>query len=426
MEAEQALLGSILIDAVALAVVGDMLAPDMLWHERHRTIYRAILHLNDEDKPYDLIATAEQLRAQGDMDAVGGPVYLTGLVDMAAAPSLVEYYAGIIRDKYIRRNMIQAANEIATMAQEEAGDLDEQASQAQAILHQAVSQANAGGFTTIGDAAERFWRSVYGKGPIGVITGFSYLDTATGGFQPGDVVVLAARPGQGKTTLAIQIAHTVAKAGGPVAFFSLEMSAQQIANRLLVGLGKLSNHAIRQRNLTPTEWDAGEGIVKQLAGMPWYVDDQAGLTTTQVRARARRLKTELGSLGLVVVDFLQLLGDKQERGTSRNELVAYMARSMKIMARELQAPVLLLSQLNRNIETRQDKRPTLADLRDSGEIEQVADVVIFIHQPGEKGSPARELLIEKQRMLPPGTVKNMEFVDSWFRQRLGPGATREG
>lgn len=315
--------------------------------------------------------------------------------------------------------MIEAARRIVDLARDEDGDLSEQAGEAERLIFEATSAEAEGTFRYMGEVAHEFWSHAYGNrgnGPSGICTGLKKLDIATGGFQPGDVVVLAARPGQGKTALALQIAYNVAKAGRSVAFFSLEMSAQQLANRLMVGLGKFNNQAIRQRSLKQAEWDAGFDIVRKLEGLPLAIDDQAGITTTQIRARARRLKAERRDLALVVIDYLQLLADRPPyKGASRSEVVGMIARRCKWLAKELEVPVLVLSQLNRSVEGRADKRPTLADLRESGEIEQVADVVIFIYQPDED-SDYRELLIEKQRMLPPGKIGGFRFRNAWFEE----------
>lgn len=423
LEAEQAVLGCILIEPESLIAVMDRLTAEMFFAERHRMIWQAIMALTERAVPPDMLAVTEELRAAGRLDKIGGVAYLTQLPDMVGSTGNIEYYAAIVRQKYTRRMMIQAARRIAELAKDEDGDMAEQAAEAERLIFAATNAEAEGKFREIGEVAYTFWNNAYGhrgKGASGVPTGFRKLDIATGGFQPGDVIILAARPGQGKTTLALQIAHHVAKIGKPVAFFSLEMSAEQIANRLMVGLGKFNNQAIRQRSLQPAEWDAGFDITRQLQDIPLAIDDQAGITTTQIRARARRLKVEKRDLGLIVIDYLQLLADMPPyRGASRAEQVGMMARRCKQLARELETPVLLLSQLNRSIEGRADKKPTLADLRESGEIEQVADVVIFIYRPDEH-SDVRELLIEKQRMLPPGKVSGFSFINSWFVEDVIP------
>jgi replicative DNA helicase len=419
VEAEQGVIGCCLLEPVALIQVLDRLTADMFYSERHRMIWEAIFALAEKAVPPDLIAVTDELRKKNKLEAVGGAAYLTELPSKVGSLAHIEHYANIVRDKYIRRQLIQAAREVAVLAQDEEGDISEQAGEAERLVFSATQMEAEGKFAAIDAVAKNFWDYAYtrrNEGASGISTGFNLIDIATGGLHAGDVVVLAARPGEGKTTLSLQIGYSVAeKLNKPVAFFSLEMGKEQIANKLIVGLGGFNNQAIRNRRLSKEEWQAGYEIVKNMSGN-LMVDDQAGVTTMQMRSRARRLKAEKGDLGLVVIDFLQLITDRPPlKNSSRNEQVGLITRRCKEMAKELGVPLLLLSQLNRSIEMRANKMPTLSDLRESGEIEQVADVVMFIHQPKDAGDN-RELIIAKQRMLPAGTVRGLTFNNAWFME----------
>jgi len=416
-EAEKAVLGCCLLDPVSVIEILDRVTVDMFYAERHRVIWEAIIALTEKAIPPDLLTVTEELRSRKVLAAVGGATYLTSLSGEVESIASMVHYAEIVRQRYIRRRMVQAAEQIKEIACTTDGDINEQAAEAEKLLMEATKAEAEGTVRLLGEAAQEFWDYVYGnrdEGSIGTKTGFKGLDRATGGFQRGDMIVLAARPGEGKTTLAMQIAYNVAKSGKPVIIFSLEMAERQVANRLLVGLGKFDNQAIRQRDLGNAEWDVGFDLAKKLKELPLFVDDQAGATLAQIRARARRLKSRQGDLGLVVVDYLQLM--RPTTGKSREEQIGLIAQGMKEMAKELDVPVLVLSQLNRAVEYQAGKRPMLSNLRESGNIEQAADVVIFIHQPDEE-SNNRELLIEKQRMLPTGVVRGLSLDErAWFRE----------
>lgn len=416
IDAERAVLGCCLLEPVSLIEILDKVTAEMFYAERHRIIWEAIMALTEKAIPPDMLAVTEELRNKKMLDKIGGATYLAELPSYVGSTGNIEYYAGILRQKYVRRRMLQAAEQIKEIACSTDGDINDQSAEAEKVLMEATKAEAEGTVKSLGEVAQEFWDYVYGNRDetIGTQTGFKGLDRATGGLQRGDMIVLAARPGEGKTTLAMQIAYNVAKSGKPAIIFSLEMAERQVANRLLVGLGKFDNQAIRQRDLGNAEWDVGFDLAKKLKELPLFVDDQAGATLAQIRARARRLKSRQGDLGLVVVDYLQLM--RPTAGKSREEQIGLIAQGMKEMAKELDVPVLVLSQLNRAVEYQAGKRPMLSNLRESGNIEQAADVVIFIHQPDEE-SNNRELLIEKQRMLPTGVVRGLSLDErAWFRE----------
>lgn len=406
-EAEKSVLGACLISPEAVAACAAALKPEMFHLPKHRRIFGAVLRLFAQDKPVDMTTVAEELGTA--LKACGGHSYLAELGMFVPAPSQAEAYAAIIRDKWVRRKLLEAGKklqELAVSQEETAAVLDKAGAMILGIGSDGMK-----GAVHVGDIAFRHWDELYKTretGTCGVPTGFSDLDAAIGGLRKSDLIVLAGRPSMGKTALGLQIAYQVAASGRTTVVFSLEMSAEQLAERLICAEAGLDSQAVRVRRLSERQWDRGWKAASRVAGAELWIDDSPTVSTTEIMARARRLKAEKG-LELVVVDYLQLLGDAKEPGATRSEQIAAMTRRLKVMARDLEVPVLCLSQLNRQSEQRADKRPELADLRESGAIEQDADMVMMLHRPDfydPKDSPGIcEVWVKKNRTGPTGLVR---------------------
>jgi replicative DNA helicase len=420
-EAEQSVLGALLLDNLAFEKVADLLGDGDFYTYAHRLIFTAICQLINQTKPADVLTTYEQLVAQGQAEEVGGLDYLGRLSQCVPSAANVRRYAQIVRDKSILRRLITSCDEITTQAFAPQGQSVAQLldSAEQKIFQIAEDTARATqGFFTIGQLAKDIQERAneMANSPhdiIGVPTGFYDLDRMTSGLQGGDLVILAARPSMGKTALAINIAeHVAVREGMPVLVFSMEMSASQLAVRVVGSLGRIDQTRLRTGKLNDDEWPRLTHAIEQLSQTPLVVDESPSLNPSEIRARARRLARQYGGrLGLVVVDYLQLMsgsarGSDENRATELGEI----SRGLKILAKELQCPVIALSQLNRSVETRQDKRPMMSDLRESGAIEQDADVIMFIYrdeyydkESNKKG--IAELIIGKQRNGPTGTIE---------------------
>lgn len=407
IEAEQSVLAAGLIEKEALLMVVDVgLKPEMFYRDDHRRIFEAEIELLNDDEPVDVVTVSDRLRSRGALDRIGGVSALVQLANILPTAANVEYYAGIVREKWIRRRMIESGMKIMRLAWDEFGDIDEQAGQAEILLLDATQEQTRGKLQRFGEVILSRWEDLYNSrgnpNVVGIRTGLAQLDTGLGGMQRGDLLVLAGRPSQGKTALALTIARNVAGEDKRVAIFSLEMSKAALAERAVCAEARLNSHAVRARALRDLEWDRAFSTASRIAGLPIWVDDEGLATTLEMRARARRLKAEQ-DLDLVVIDYLGLIQDRQEPGMGRPQHVGQITQRCKAMARELDVPVLLLAQLNRAVEQRQDKLPSLADLKESGDIEQIADVVVFIHNPTKNpDSGPRELIIAKQRNGPTG------------------------
>ncbi|MBU2552629.1 MAG: replicative DNA helicase [Proteobacteria bacterium] len=428
LEAEQFLLGAVLRDNAALPrVLESRLAPEDFYREAHGLIFGSMRDLFDAAEPVDLLTLHEALKKAGALEKVGGPAYLAELSDAVATAANVEYYAGIIRDRSTLRRLISTSSRIAdhcyspTSAADEVLDLAESSifSIREGRDQQTLQPVKGLLAQTIGHVEAMFTR---GESVTGVPTGFKDLDDLTGGFQPSDLIILAGRPSMGKTALAPNLAAQTAipeerdvKGGQPfaTAFFSLEMSTDQVLMRLLCSLGRLDLRDVRTGRLRQEDFIHLTDAASKLNEAPIYVDDTPALGVLEMRAKTRRLKSQLTNqglpLGLVIVDYLQLM---RGRGytDSREQEISEISRSLKALAKELQVPVVALSQLNRRVEERPDKRPILADLRESGAIEQDADVIAFVYREevykkdNEELRGVAELIIGKQRNGPVGRI----------------------
>ncbi len=406
LEAERAVLGAVLLDRHALAVALDIVTPGDFDAEAHGRILTAVVTLQDRGQPPDLVLLAEELRNRGDLEKIGGPAYLAELMDSSPSAANVALHARIVREKSITRGVIEAAQRIIQKAHNLNGDgTDALSAFAQKEILTATSAGSGPSGAEIRDLMKQTFRNIEerrerGDTLPGLSTGLKGADTLTGGLKPGLLYIVAGRPGTGKTALALNIARTAAGAGGRVVFYSLEMPKEELSIRLLSSESKVDGHRLSRGYMRETEWPRSVHAADTLARLPLTVDDTGGLPIDRLMARARRTTAERG-LALVVVDYLQLVRPSQRWGTREQE-VAEVSRSLKALAKELSVPVLACAQLNRGIENRTDKRPTLADLRESGAIEQDADVIAFISR--REGEPV-ELSVAKNRQGPLGKIE---------------------
>jgi replicative DNA helicase len=420
IEAESSVLGGLLLDNGAWDRVGDLLVDNDFYRHEHKLIYAAIGALVNASKPADVITVNEQLQNQGKADEMGGLGYLNSLAQYVPSASNIRRYAEIVRERSILRKLVSASDEIATNA------FNPQGKAIDRILDEAEQKIfNIGeegsrmkqGFqsmdTLVVELLDRVQEMANNPNDItGVPTGFYDLDRMTSGLQPGDMVVLAARPSMGKTAFAINIAeHVALNEGLPVAVFSMEMGASQLAVRVVGSIGRIDQGHLRTGKLNDDEWPRLTEAIEKLRTVSLHIDETPGLTSSELRANARRLARQCGKLGLIVVDYLQLMsGSGGAGGDNRATELGEISRGLKMLAKELQCPVIALSQLNRSVEQRTDKRPMMSDLRESGAIEQDADIIMFIYRDDyynkdSKEPGVAEIIIGKQRNGPTGTVK---------------------
>ena len=416
LEAEQALLGSVMLRPEAIHDVTDVVNEDGFYSEKHKTVWRAMLDLVAKAEPIDLLSLSNKLKDKGDLERVGGSSYLSDLVNVVPSASNARHYASIVQKKNMMRRLIGAAEDIHHLSFEESGDLDEILDSAEKRIYEVTNSVGTHKFIelkdTLADAWERIERLHNSKDELrGVPTGFKSLDDKLSGLQKSDLIILAARPSMGKTSLALDIARKAALNHNiAVGIFSLEMSSQQLVDRMLAAESRIDAWKLRTgRGLHIDEISVQlRDAMDRLSKAPIYIDDQPGNNILKMRAIARRLKAEK-NLGLIVVDYLQLMTPVQSKNNDNLvQQTTEISRSLKNLARDLDVPVLALSQLSRAVESRGGK-PRLSDLRDSGSIEQDADVVMFIHrEKDESGEQARssvtEILIEKHRNGPTGMV----------------------
>ena len=388
VELEQAVLGALMIEKDAYYQVSEILRPESFYDNRHKIIYEAIRRLNLEEKPVDILTVTEQLRSTNQLEEVGGPFYITQLSGMVASSAHIEYHARIIAQKATARALISYTSGIQTKAFDATTDIDELMQEAEGKLFE-LSQTNMKKDYTqidpvIKEAYEMLQKAAARTdGMSGIPSGFHALDKMTSGWQNSDLVILAARPAMGKTAFALSMAKNIAVDQKiPVAVFSLEMANVQLVNRLIVNVCEIKGETLKSGQLKPFEWNQLDFRIKQLTGTPLYLDDTPSLSVFELRTKARRLVREHG-VKIIMIDYLQLMNASGMGFGSRQEEVSTISRSLKGLAKELNIPILALSQLNRGVENREggDKRPQLSDLRESGAIEQDADMVLFIHRP---------------------------------------------
>ncbi|MFQ5667352.1 MAG: replicative DNA helicase [Candidatus Binatia bacterium] len=424
LEAEESVLGGVLLDNNALDRALEFVGPDDFYREAHRRIMRAMLELNQRGEPVDLVTLADVLKVQGELQDIGGAAYLAELAEKVPTAAHVAYYARIVRQKAVLRTLIQTATEIATLGYESGADVDQFLDQAEHKIFEISERKVRPTFFRIRDIMVDSMKAIeqlYERKELvtGVPTGFVDLDRLTAGLQPADLIVVAGRPSMGKTAFALNIAQYAAltsKQG--IAIFSLEMAKEQLVLRMLCSEARVDQSKVRAGLAAERDFPKLALAASRLADSPIYIDDTPALSVLELRAKARRLKREREStLGLIIVDYLQLMRG-HDNADNREQEISSISRSLKALAKELNVPVVALSQLNRQVETRAEKRPVMADLRESGAIEQDADVIAFLYRPivYDKNAEERaaEVIIAKQRNGPIGTVA-LTFMPEYTR-----------
>lgn len=414
LEAEQSVLGSMLLSKEASIVACERLKSEDFYKEAHRIIFDVLLEFNENREPADLITVTEALRAKKQLEQVGGVTYLTTLTEVVPTAANISYYCSIVEEKALLRRLINTASSIMSMAYEAKDDAASVLDEAERMIFEIVQKRRVENFHHIKDILlstfERIEELYNSEGGItGVPTGFPDLDEMTSGLQPSDLILIAARPSMGKTSFALNIAANAAiRYKIPVAIFSLEMSKEQLVQRLLCSESNVDSHRLRTGKLEDDDWPRLARAMGPLSEAPIYIDDTPGISSLNLRAKARRLKAEKG-LGLIVIDYLQLMSGKGS-SENRQQEISDISRSLKALARELSVPVIALSQLSRAPEVRADHRPILSDLRESGSQEQDSDVVAFLYRddyynPDTEKKNIAEVIIAKQRNGPTGVVE---------------------
>lgn len=427
LDAEESCLGALLLDTEAVLRVADALNPDDFYRPEHSAIYASMLALFEKRTPIDLVTVRDELASRKQLEMVGGPAKLSALVSGVSTASNISYWAQIIRQKALLRRLISVAGEIGTLAFEEERSAEDVMDQAERTLFGVTQRYLKQNFYSIrevlDDSFERLGMLAKQDGALrGIPTGFKAMDRLLGGLQRSDLIIIAARPSMGKTTFALNIAeHVAVDEEQTVGLFSLEMSKEQLVDKLIASAGRVDSWKLRNGQLTDDEMSSLINAQAELAEAKLFIDDSAGMTVTEIRAKARRLQAEHG-LQLIVIDYLQLI-QSSSHGNSDNRVqeVSEISRSLKALAKELNCPVIALSQLSRAVEARNDKRPLLSDLRESGSIEQDADVVMFLYRDDyynknrEEHDHLVEVLVSKHRNGPTGDVRlSAQFQYSRF------------
>lgn len=416
LEAEMSLLGAVLIDEDVLTNISDKVAADDFYDKRHALIYAAMIRLYEKHRPVDLLTLSDELDKKGELEIVGGSAYVTELTNAVPTAAHAEAYADIIAEKSTRRRLIKISSEIAEMGFEEDSNVAELLSRAEADLFSVSDKNIKQGLVSLEqiltDSFDRIEELHHNKGALrGVPTGWRDLDNMTAGLQRSDLIILAARPAMGKTTLVTNLAYNVAaKARQSVLFFSLEMGKEQLVDRMLADAAGIDAWNIRTGNLSDDDFEKLSHAMGEMAEAPIYIDDTPGLTVLELRTKARRV-AHTAPLGLIIIDYLQLMQGSSSRGNeNRVQEVSEISRGLKLVARELNVPVIALSQLSRSVEQRSPQIPQLSDLRESGSIEQDADIVAFIYReayynPETDRQNITDLILAKHRHGPTGRVE---------------------
>lgn len=438
-EAEQSVIGAIFLEPQALITAAEVLVPDDFYRTAHQRIFQTMIRLSDQGKAIDVVTVTEELSAKKELEDVGGIAYLSELANAVPTAANIVYYARIVEEKALLRRLIRVATSIVEDGFTREDEVAAVLSEAEKKMMDVSSRKNAGDFKNIKDVLVETYDNIEQlhsrKGDItGVPTGFRDLDRITAGFQRNDLIIVAARPSVGKTAFALNVAQNVAtKTDENVAIFSLEMGAEQLVMRMLCAEGNIDAQVLRTGALTNEDWKKLTMAMGSLSNAGIFIDDTPGIRVTEIRAKCRRLKQEYG-LGMILIDYLQLIQGSGGKGENRQQEVSEISRSLKALARELQVPVIALSQLSRGVEQRQDKRPMMSDLRESGSIEQDADIVSFLYREDYYDKETEnqnmiEIIIAKQRNGPTGTVtlafvkEFNKFVNIDWSQHAAPPAS---
>ncbi len=429
IETEQSVLGGLMLDNHAWDKVADIITDDDFYRHDHKLIYHHICKLIEHNKPADVVTVAESLELSAELQTVGGLAYIGAIAQNTPSAANIKRYAEIVRERSIMRNLAQVGVQITDSAYNPAGRtaanlLDEAESKVFEIAEEGARGKE--GFIDIQpllkqvvERIELLYNRDNPSDVTGIASGFHDLDQKTSGFQPGDLIIVAGRPSMGKTAFSLNIAENVAlELDKPVAVFSMEMGGTQLAMRMLGSVGRLDQHKVRTGRLEDEDWPKLTHALGKLNDAPIHIDESAALNALELRARARRLYRQFGGLGLIVVDYLQLMSSTRQ-GENRATEISEISRALKALAKELKVPVIALSQLNRSLEQRPNKRPVMSDLRESGAIEQDADVILFIYRdevydPDTQDKGMAEIIIGKQRNGPIGTV-NLTFLGEYTR-----------
>jgi replicative DNA helicase len=422
-------------------LASEILIPEDFYRAAHQKIFNVMLKLNDEGKAVDLITVTEDLASSKLLEDTGGVSYLSELAASVPTAANMEYYARIVEEKSLLRRLIRTATSIAQDGYTREDEVETVLSEAEKNIMEVANRKNAGAFQNIKDVLVRTYDNIElmhtRVGDItGIATGFTELDRITAGFQRNDLIIVGARPSVGKTAFALNISQNVAtKTGENVAIFSLEMGAEQLVMRMLCAEGNIDAQRLRTGSLTDEDWGKLTMAMGSLSNAGIYIDDTPGIRVSEIRAKSRRLKQEQGGLGMILIDYLQLVQGSGRSGENRQQEVSEISRSLKALARELEVPVIALSQLSRGVEQRQDKRPMMSDIRESGSIEQDADIVAFLYRDDyyDKESENKniiEIIIAKQRNGPTGTVQ-LAFIKEYnkfvtLERRFGDSAMPPG
>jgi replicative DNA helicase len=425
LEAESSVLGGILLENEAVNQVLELLRPEDFYRESHRKVFRAIVELSDRSEPVDLITLSDCLKNRGELEAVGGTAYLASLADFVPTAANISHYARIVREKSILRSLITTATEIATRGYEEQGNVDEFLDSAEKVIFDISEKKIKASFVAVGDMIKDTLKTVeklYERKEMvtGVPTGYDDLDKLTAGLQPSELIIVAGRPGMGKTSFALNIAANAAFTGAGVAVFSLEMAKEQLVLRMLCSEARVNSSKVRSGYLGERDFPQLAKAAGRLHEAPIYIDDTPAISVLELRAKARRLVRDRSKkIGLIVVDYLQLMRG-MGTASNREQEISEISRSLKALAKELNVPVIALSQLNRRVEDRGDRRPMMSDLRESGAIEQDSDVIIFIYRDevynksDESKKGLAEIIVAKQRNGPIDTV-TLTFLNEFTR-----------
>ncbi|WP_218082840.1 replicative DNA helicase [Anthocerotibacter panamensis] len=414
IDAEEAILGGILLDPEALARVSELLKPEMFYVGSHQEVFKAALQLNAQSLPTDLLSISAYLEDSKTLERVGGAPYLRRLLESTVNAVNVDQYAKIVADKYIRRQLIRAGQEAAALGYNATTGISYLLDKAEQLIFEVTQGRIQRSVVPISEILMEVFAQIESRHEngaefTGIPCAFYDLDAITGGFNPSDLIIVAARPAMGKTAFCLSIGHNIANICNlPVICFSLEMSKEQLVQRLLCSEAGVDGSRLRSGSVSELEWQKLGQTMGRLANLPFYIDDTASITLNEIRSKARRLKAENGGrLGMVLIDYLQLM---EGSGDNRVQEIARITRGLKAMARELQTPVMALSQLSRGVESRTSKRPMLSDLRESGSIEQDADIVMMLYRdeyynPETTERGIAEIIVAKHRNGPVGTVK---------------------